>query len=119
MPLWADVENISCDSVCELETSLTKYLRANAPTAQLSRDFDVVTLTRGDGLDLVVSAHDHKTCEVSRPGANDVRDQMRKTYLTRLEQCRMIDEGWVLVTRNPLMRVRAMSSHTGTTTFRL
>jgi hypothetical protein len=65
---------------------LTKYLGANAQNVQLSRDFDVVTLTRGDGLDLVVSAHDHKTYEVNRPGANDVRDQMRKTYLTRLKE---------------------------------
>jgi hypothetical protein len=89
---WADIENACYDHACELEADLGKYLQQKSLQVGLSRTLNAITLTQLKGRTLVISTHDHRTYEVTRPGANDVRDERRKTYLTRLQERQMMDE---------------------------
>ena len=90
--LWADIENACYDHACELAAELQHYLQKKSLQVNLSRVLNVITLTRHDGRDLVVSTEDHRTYEVRRPGANDPREELRKIYLTHLKDRQMMDE---------------------------
>jgi hypothetical protein len=90
--LWADIENACIDHAVELEASLREYLARNQPSISTNRTANAVRLSRGDGLDLLISTQDHRTYEVNRPGANDPRDEHRARFLTRFDERRMMDE---------------------------
>jgi hypothetical protein len=89
---WADVDNACYDHACELERYLRDWLQKNGLQIEVSRDLNILTLTNPKGHRLIISTQDHRTYEVSRLDVKDVRDELRKTYLTRLKEDRMMDE---------------------------
>lgn len=84
---WAEIENACYDHARELAASLQKYLADRYGDVKLSVQENRVTLNNGA---LVISTHDHRTYEVM--GTSPIKDDMRKRFLTRLDERRMMDE---------------------------
>lgn len=90
--LWADIDNACLDHACELEAYLRNYLAEKNLPIEVSRDFNVVTLTNPKRHRLIVSTEDHHRYQLSRPDVKDVRDEVRKISGAPLPEDRMMDE---------------------------
>ena|ERR1700686_657592 len=88
---WAQIDNACYDHARELAAQLRTYLENKPPDVALSVRDNEVSLVRG-AQTIVVSTHDHRTYEVARPGSSDPREEMRKKFLTRLDERQMMDE---------------------------
>ncbi len=83
MRAWAEIDNTCVDDATALESQLTKYLSKNATAASLVRREDTLTVTRADGMTLVITVKDHMHFEIDYPGSNDVMADHRKIYGSR------------------------------------
>jgi hypothetical protein len=75
-----------------MPATLRKYLQEKKLRIELSRVLNTLMLTNPKGHKLIISTPDHRTYQVSRFHGKDARDELRKTYLTRLKEDRMMDE---------------------------
>lgn len=80
MRAWADMDNRCFDHAARLEIQLKQYLKQNSPPVEVRRAENVITLTRANGLSLVITAKDHATCEVERGGEPDLMADHHRIY---------------------------------------